>query len=175
MILKNISMFGVLCGCVFILSPQHTEAYYTTHQQVDKVTDQTALYSITYSFGFPDVDAYMPIFAVRDLQNDITNHNLGYSFTPNHTGSSSDGTSVAMVLSDAPIENNMYKIPAGTNQTFTLFAFLTLDKTAPSAKYALQVNNLPYVKVLADKSEKDLGLNIHELSHYVTKEARLNN
>lgn len=172
--MKNISRWGLLLFVAALIAPQSSYAYYTTHQEATKITDQSAFYTLTYSFGLPDADVYLPITTQRTDINDMGNAAVGYTFNASVDGDSNAGTSAGLVLSNAIIVDNMYKVPAGTRATFTLFTILTLDQSDAKAKYALQATNLPYKKVTLDGEEKQLGLNIHELTHYVTPKVGLN-
>jgi hypothetical protein len=99
---------------------------------------------------------------------------VGYSFTTSTGGNPDAGTATGLVVSNAKIVDNMYMVPAGERAFFTLFVTLTLDEADAKAKYALQVDNLPYLKVDSDGNKEQFGLNIHEPRSYTTKKVGLN-
>jgi hypothetical protein len=178
--LKNISKVVLVCATLLLIMPNISLGYFATQRTATRVTNETALYSIDFSFGFAEKDVYIPVMTERTEVNDITNPLLGYTFTTSETGDTQAGTAVGLVLSDMPIVNNMYKVSAGHRGHFTLVVALSLDETDPKAKYGLQVTNLPF---LIDQKEglQRRGLNIHELGigkpglfAYHTKEIGLN-
>lgn len=173
---RNISLSGFALTILILCTPLTTFGYYTTDQTVTKVTDQTALYSVTYNFGLANRDVYLPITTQRNLAFADTQdiQSVGYSFISSTNGTPTDGTAVGLILSDAPIVNNMYKIGAGHRANFTLFVVLTLDADDPKAKYALQVDKLPFIVESSDSSQEQRELNNYELSNYVTGKVGLN-
>ena len=180
MILKNISRTIVLCFTLLLIAPSTSLGYFSTDRTATAVTNQTALYSIDFTFGFSEKDVYIPVMTQRTEINDITNPLLGYTFTTSDEGDTQAGTATGLVLSNMPIVDNMYKVSAGHRGYFTLIVALTLDESDPKAKYGLQVTNLPFIIEKKTKSQQH-GLNIHELGlgkpglfAYHTKEVGLN-
>lgn len=158
---------------VLLATPLSTYAYYTTAQNAIRLTDNIALYTIDFTFGFPDRDVYIPIATKRDIENNPQNPYMGYTFYTSADGDPTVGTAAGLVLSSADIENNMYKVPAGERGYFTLVVFLTLDPEAdPKAKYGLQVSNLPFITQEGNTIQR-FGLNKHELQAYKTKKVGL--
>ena len=176
MILKNISKTFIVCSTLFLLIPYVSFGYYTTNQYAKRITNNTALYTITYTFGLQHKDLYMPITVSRGLSfgdsKDI--FSLGYSVTPSEHGSSLYGHTTGLVLSSAPIVDGMYKVKAGTAATFTLVIVLTVDDNDPMAKYALQVDKLPFIAESPNGKKELRELNNFELQKYVTPSIGLN-
>lgn len=165
----SIIAFAAIC----ITAPLQTQAYYTTNQEVHRINNNTAFYTITYSFSNKEDDLYLPLFAERTQENNISSDTAGYTFTTSEGGNVTAGESAALVFSDAPIVNNMYKVAGGTRSTFSLIVILKLEESDPRAKYGLQVTNLPFRVDTGIKLEEQ-GLNVHELGAYHTKEIGLN-
>jgi len=171
--MKKISL-GVAIAAVCAAAPAVSEAYFTTSQSAVQLNAHAAMYLIEYSFGLPDNDIYMPVIAQRDLAWESTQKKAGYSFTENGSHIHTQGTAAALVVSDAPIVDGMYKIEKGSAKKMTLLAFLITDPKAHEDDYALQVTKLPYY---VDKGADELDalqLNPSELQYYVTKEVELN-
>lgn len=174
MITKNISRAGLfLFSLILIALPTTSQAYFSTGQTADAVTNNTALYSVTFYFGFADKDVYIPITTQRTTTNDITNRSVGYTFETREQGDPEAGVSAGIVISDADIVNGMYVVPAGHTKSFTLYTILTLDTNTPAEKYRMQVTNLPYTLV-SDTKSQELGLGPTGLFAYRTKQVGLN-
>jgi len=173
MILKNISKIIVTIAFLLLVGPADTLGYYTSEQSAQRITNQTALYTIDFYFGFQDEDVYIPVMTQRTEVNDPADKSVGYTFTTSENGDTTTGTSQALVLSDAEIIDGMYRIPAGHRGYFTLVAALTLDENDAKAKYGLQVTNLPFIKD-RDGVTKEYGLGTAGLFAYQTKEVGLN-
>jgi len=165
--------------CLAFLLPSLTHAYFTTDQSALKVNDHTALYTITYKFGFEKRDLYMPITAVRDLSVDSDEFKLGYSLVNNGGATTSVGRITALALTDDPdvtIKDNRYFVPAGSAATFTLVAIVDLDQTEidnHNLNLSLLVTNLPFLMVRKEDNLEILAhLNPSELQYYITPPVR---
>lgn len=161
--------FAFMLSCIPLIS----HAYFTTEQASAAITKTTALFTISYTFGLEEHDIYMPIIATRGLEWKGGDQEVGYTFTEDDEVHE-NGTAAALVLSNAPVVNNMYKIEKGTAKTMTLFAMLVTDQDEHEEDYALQVTQLPYYVDRGNGKLETLQLNPSELQYYVTKEIELN-
>ncbi|MEL6804211.1 MAG: hypothetical protein AAFO91_10560 [Bacteroidota bacterium] len=149
-----------------------SSAYFTTEQSAVRVSESVALYAITYSFGSPREDLFMPIGAERDKANGTAGATVGFEFLEDGRETTTDGTALGIVISDLETtEDTYYRIPEGSSGKMTLYVALFLDSEAPEADYALQVTDLPFYR---GETLSRQGLNVYELSHYVTDEIELN-
>lgn len=173
MISKNISAI-LLTALIALVLPQPTNAYYTTAQSEAVLTPITAMYTITYSFGLPKQDIYLPIATERNLSHRENDRKLGFSIHDDDEEITNVGRTAGIVLSDAEIRDGMYFVPAGSSKTFTLLVFLRTQDTDQEDDYVVQVDNLPF---LVDMGQEELtvrGLNTSELQYYVTGDVSLN-
>lgn len=171
--MKNLKINLVLG--LFIISlflPQSSSAYETTKQSALRINDNTILYTITYRFGFLNREVYMPIGAVRGLENDSPSPYLGYDILDNGKATSTGKTS-ALVLSNASIKNNQYFLPEGKAADFTLVTIVTLPKemSEEGKNMALKINHLPFIMV-KDKSAGRTYLNERELEPYISPKVK---
>ena len=173
MSMKKISL-SVALALAWAVSPAVADAYFTTSQTAVPLNERAAMFLIEYSFGLPDHDLYMPVIAQRGLEWESTQKKLGYTFAENESHVHEHGTAAALVVSDAPIVNGMYKIEKGTAKTMTLLAFLITNPQQHEEDYALQVTRLPYYVDKGAGELEALQLNPSELQYYVTKEIELN-
>lgn len=160
----------VTAGLLGVATP--SQAYLTTGQTATTYSSTTALYTITYRFGFLNREAYLPIATTRDLQFGTTSDDLGYTLLTRSGSSTSVGKLTALVLSNATIKNGRYYLPAGKSGTFTLVAALTLPNGMAASDYALRVSSLPFV-MIDDKKTYRAQLNPSELQYYTTPRAKI--
>ncbi len=165
---------GLLALFLLMCIPNSAEAYFTTAQSGVKLSGSAALYTISYAFGLEDHDIYMPVLAVRNLSEENSRNKVGYTIREESETVTTDGTATGIVLSDAPIENGMYRLQKGASHTMTLLVVYTTPADTFEEDYALQVDWLPYA-VEKDGSERlALQLNPSELQYYITQEVELN-
>lgn len=170
---KYISSFALL-AFVICLTPQVANAYKTTGQTAVKLTPTTAFYTISYVFGSPSRDTYMPIHTMRDGSNSSDPLTLGYEILEDKKTQTDVGETAAIVLSNAKIVGKNYFIPAGSATKFTLINFFKTDADTPENDYALHVTGLPFTQYNQDNVEINSKLNKYELSYYQTDEVGLN-
>lgn len=167
---------SVFCSsflCFVLLAPQSSQAYLTTAQSAKAVSSTTALFTITYHFGFLTRELYMPIIAKRDLIGTTTSSEAAFTLLDHKGATTTIGLMNGIVLSTATIKDGQYYLPAGTSADFTLVAALTVPTSTSSADYALQVTALPFTMI--DNNTTVVGhLNPSELQYYVTPEIELN-
>lgn len=155
-----------------LMSPNTSFAYKTTGQTAALYSSTTALYTITYRFGFLNREAYLPIATTRDLAFGSSSDNLGYQLVARTGSSTTAGMMAGLVLSNATIKNGMYYLPAGKAADFTLVAALTLPSNQSAADYALLVSALPFYMIDDGKTVR-AQLNPSELQYYITPRAKV--
>lgn len=164
-----------LAGCLFafcaLWTPHTSEAYFTTDQQAYAVSEDTALFSLSYKFGFAERDLYMPIGAMRNVaanEHFVT----GYQLLTDDKTPLTEGTAAGIVLTkDAAVTvvDNQYYVPAGTSATFTLYVIASFaDATAhTTSDISLLMTQLPFV-METDDLTIETHLNPSELQYYHT-------
>lgn len=165
--MKSIFTTSVI-AFAFLFIPSAADAYETTGQTAKRMSDTTAAYFITYKFGHENHDLYLPVGAVRGQDHGDGMKLLGYEVLEKAEFPAKNGTAVAVVASNAAIENGMYKVPKGYAAEFTLIVLYTTEGEA-SEEYAVQVTDLPFF--MDDAAHR---LNPSELQYYVTKAVTLN-
>ncbi len=153
--------------------PGVSQAYLTTAQSAKRFSDTTALFTVTYRFGFLNREAYLPISAVRNLAFSTTSDAVGYTLLDGAATNTPVGTMNGLVLSSAEIRDGMYYLPAGKAADFTLVAALTTGTTTKEADYALTISSLPFY-MIDDRTKTRGRLNPSELQYYTTPEVELN-
>jgi len=169
--MKYMTSLTILMGMLLALPSERANAYFTTAQTAISATEQTALYTITYRFGLKNDDLYMPIIATRGLSHGSNQYALGYEILEESKAPTTTGISAGIVLSNAKIENGMYKVPKGRSASFTLFVIYSVEKLEEETDYALHVQELPFY--VGDNKDAR-KLNPSELQYYVSPEAELN-
>lgn len=162
---------ALLTVFAMIVFPAPTSAYVTTDQNVVRLSDTAALFTITYQFGHKDLNFYMPIVPVRDLAHDSHSKNLGFEILEDGDNATTEGTATGIVLSGAPIVDGMYRTPADRFTQFMLVVLFTVPDEAEENDYALHVQELPFY--MGDDREYQ-KLNPSELQYYVTPTVSLN-
>ena len=162
--------FGIFA--TILLLPQASSAYFTTDQTATRLTENTAIYTVTYKFGLEGRDLYMPIGAQRGTNG--TSPYLEYKFLNDDDSLFETGTSAGFVFTtdkDVEIVENQYYIPAGESAVFTLVTLLTIpqDEIRDNLAISLNVTNLPFTMTINGAENKN-QLSPSELQHYRTKE-----
>ncbi len=142
-------VIGVLLISLFI--PQASEAYTSDDKIASKIDSDTALYTVSYKFGFGNRALYVPIVTGRGLNASSTKFQVGYDIL-NHGTASKIGSVESVILTDDPdveIRNGQYYLPEGKAAVFTLVAIQTLSDTeiVTNPNLSLQVTNLPFTMV----------------------------
>jgi hypothetical protein len=185
-------IFGVLVLFFTLLLPTSSQAYFTTSQAATDLGNGSALFTVTYKFGFLNREVYMPIIASRNkdlgdkgldagysilfdgeteakatsttLSNNNAQMQLNYSVLP--------GKAKAIVLSEAQIKDGRYFLPKGKSGTFTLVAVVDMSKVANTEDVSLLMTSLPFT-MIADGKQAEARLNPSELQYYKTPEISL--
>lgn len=154
-----------------LLIPSTTMAYFTTGQTASRLSASTILYTVTYEFGFPSREVYMPIGALRDSSTTSSPY-LKYAIVDDKNNPINIGNSAALVFTgdkDVVIKDNQYYLAPGKSAKFTLMAFLTIpveQRTKP-LNMSLLVTSLPFT-MIGDGTPIKAHLNPSELQYYRT-------
>ncbi len=166
--MKNIFTFtlSVFAFTAFLFfNPNTTEAYLSTTQSAVRLTPEYSLFTITYRFGFLNRDTYLPVIAVRGLENGDTRPVVGYEIVTNDGLRVQHGTTTAIVLGNTQIKGNQYFLPAKKNGEFTL---LVIYQHEPNrSNIAAQVTSLPFI-FETNNGKVGTFLHPHELKGYKT-------
>lgn len=174
------------------VAPSVSQAYLTTAQSAVDLGNGTALFTVTYKFGFLNREVYMPILAKRNKEFTDTGTNAGYSILFNDKNEAKatsskvniedanvtlnytvlPGKARAMVLSTAEIKDGRYYLPKGKVGTFTLIALVDMSKSTIKDDISLLMTSLPFT--MLDKGKIiEARLNPSELQYYKTPEVTL--
>lgn len=157
-----------ILASLFFCLPLASQAYFTTDQTAVQITADTALYTITYKFGFSDRAVYMPLFADRGIAANESTFVGGFSVLSDETPTDS-GTANGIILTDSPaveIKDNQYYLPAGKTASFTLVTLVTMTEAMDDV--TVLMTNLPFTMINADDLVIPAHLNPSELRYYVT-------
>ncbi|MCD5381326.1 MAG: hypothetical protein LR008_01995 [Candidatus Pacebacteria bacterium] len=157
-----------------LILPSTTHAYFTTEQSVVKITDDTVLFTVTYSFGIPGRELYMPIGAIRSNNGQTPSPYLEYNIIGDKETTFTAGTAGSLVFTndkDVEIRNNQYYLPASESADFTLVSLVTIPKESQTQNLSLLVTSLPFTMVV-DGNSYNNNLNPSELQYYRTPEAK---
>ena len=130
--------------------PQSASAYKVTDSTAVKLSEDTILFSITYSFGFLNRDMMTPIQST--LGDAILGNRVSYEVNSANTPLATP-YAPAIVLSndkDVSIKNGQYYLPRGKNAEFTLIGLLRLKDTDPQNALQMAITNLPYTTIDGD-------------------------
>jgi hypothetical protein len=102
--MKTFITTSALLITLITVTPHTTHAYKTTSQSAEQYNATTALFEITYRFGFLNRELYIPVSAGRTT---ATSSRTSVSYTlVNKKGEVVDiGTTTALVLSTATIKD----------------------------------------------------------------------
>lgn len=155
-------LLGVFVLCMFGFSNNTSHAYFTTDQKTIPLDNGSQLFVITYTFGHKNHVVGMPYLTSSSTLNSTST--LTYAVVDKHdvpvTGNSS-----AIILSNfTTLNNNMYEVPKGKKQAFTLLVVFKPADATSKHDYRLQVTGLPF----NFDGKQQLGLNTSELQYYVT-------
>lgn len=148
---------------IFLAIPSISSAYFTTAQSEIKLSDESALFLIDFSFGMAKHEVQIPITAIQSSEAQ-TNSAVAYTIF-DEDGNTAIGTASAIVLSRAEInKNGKYSVAKGLSQNFTLAVVFTPTVVTKVNEYRLQVTHLPFTF----DGTQELQLNPSELKYYTT-------
>lgn len=169
---SKVFLLALLFAVVFSV-PLTTQAYVTTAQSATKLTDNMAMFTVSFFFVSNKYDFTLPIAAQRNDQFTKEPGPLRYSLLGD--GEVIEGGEVTgIVLSNAAIEGVEYKVERSKRENFGLVVFATLSEEMMQAyeNFSVQVEALPFTLFESDDSYPN-GLNESELRKYVTPEIDL--
>lgn len=168
----------LITGAFFALLvlPVTSQAYFTTAQSAVKITDDTALFTITYKFGVSGRALYMPIGALRADDNEPVSPYLEYKVLNDDETAFTAGTDGSLVFtnsSNIEIRNNQYYVPVGQTAEFTLVSLITIPERDQNddLNLLLLVTSLPFT-MIKDEAVIPAQLNPSELQYYRTPEIK---
>ena len=160
--MKHITTFIFVVFLLLGTIPTNTDAYFTTGQNAFTVDNKTGVFTIDFAFGHKNYDVYIPVLAIHN--GNPSENQLSYALQGNDN-ETAKGSSVGIVLSDAPVKNGMYVIPKGKSATLKLLVLFTKDTAFSVGTYTLAVTHLPF----SFNKTQQLKLNPSELKYYITK------
>jgi len=167
-----IKLSGLFVACLLVL-PTNADAYATTKQTAVRLSDHSALFTITYRFGFLNRELKMPIGVQRGAFEPASPY-AHVALLADSEDVSNLGTVAGIVLTDdedVTVVDDEYYLPAGEAAEFTLVALVTLPDPLPEGDLdlALNVSHLPFT-MIKDGTPISARLNPSELQYYTTPE-----
>lgn len=117
------------------------EAYRPETTQVTAFANNTYLITHTFTSGFLNEASTIPLLA--SIAEPKTEDNTITYFSLTAPVALNASATTALILSDAPIMNNQYVIPAATRATFTLLTIVTLPTAVDPKILGITINSLP--------------------------------
>ncbi len=152
--------------------PNEGHAFKVLDESTYRLDAHTALFTITYEFGFLNADLWMPMGA-EEKSGGTSDFRLIYEIT-DESGTPIETTNDGVVLSDATLEENgddeyRYAVPKADRASFMLIGLVTSQNPLPSGT-TLKVTSLPFV-LLKDGERKPTGQVVEQsvLSEYKTR------
>lgn len=104
-----------------------------------------AAYQITFTIGGRSEEVRIPVLGERGLQNGSRQNHFGYQIEARRprTAIVDTGTSTALIVSKAPIEDGMYVVKPGERYTFMMLAVYKIGLGAGN-EYRLRLIELPF-------------------------------
>lgn len=173
--MKNIKLnlfIGIFA--LALATPGLTQAYFTTGQSATLLNENTILFTVTYEFGFPERELYMPIVAQLASTTAEKYPYVKYVIQDKKRDAIDTGVTKALVLTndeDVKIKDGQYYVPAGKAAKFTLVSLLTIEPTE-TLDLSLLVTRLPFTMVKAG-TPIPASLNPSELQYYRTPEVKI--
>jgi len=128
-----------------LVIPTGAEAYRFVDSSAVQVSPDTYLLTHTYTAGFLNEDAHVPIVAAQDHLTAADYPRVEFAITGVADTVLQAAKVNALVLSNATIDDNRYLTTEGTRETFTLFALVTLPQALSGDNaIALSMESLPF-------------------------------
>jgi hypothetical protein len=125
--MKKISFaFCFLFVLTVVSIPASSQAYEVTNQTAVRLNDNTLLFTITSRFSFLNYALDMPVSAMRNTEPELTFPNVGYGLFTNDNKPFTAGETYSVVLSDAQLVGDRYKLATSTAGYFTLVTLVKL-------------------------------------------------
>ncbi len=137
-------------------------AHHDEHTKVVRLSDNTAMYVITYEFQAGSDPYFLPLLTKNAVPYGSKSNFVGYTAVQDGAMVTTGYKSSGLVLSSLPIENGKYRIEPLKRGTAMVVVFIT--KTGDSGSdVGLQLTNIPYYV------DKELTLvDEADLEHYST-------
>jgi hypothetical protein len=170
---------ATLALVLMVLFPNASNAYFTTNQEAVWLSDNQALFTISYQFGFLNRELFMPIGAERSVGPADKTPYIGYELLLNGEKTNL-GKTAGLVLStdeDVVYQSAEYYTPEGRSAIYTLYVIADFsDTTLPSdAKLSLSLTHLPFTMITREKETVSAYLNPTELIKYRTPDITTSN
>ncbi len=169
--MKKYFLHSILVLGVLFAFPNDSQAFKVLDQNAYRLDAHTALFTITYEFGFLNADLWMPMSAKED--DSASDFHLTYEIT-DASGAPITTTNAGVVLSDTTLEENgddeyRYAVSKTDRASFMLIGLVTSQNPLPSGT-TLKVTSLPFV-LLKDGERKPTGQVVEQsvLSEYKTR------
>ena len=114
-----------ICAFAILLSPTLSHAFVTETEQVTRLSNDVWLYVNTAEYGSTDQEVRIPVATAPNWVPRINGQYLKYQVLLSDRPFAGLDTA-AIVLSDAPIVDNQYVVPADGSYSFTLIALITI-------------------------------------------------
>lgn len=169
--MKKIIITSALLLGVFSFFPSESHAFKVLDQSAYRLGTHTALFTITYEFGFLNADLWMPMSAKED--DSASDFHVTYEIT-DASGAPIATTNAGVVLSGAALEENgddayRYAVSKNDRASFMFVGLVTSKNSLPSGA-TLKVTSLPFV-LLKDGESKPTGQFVDQpvLAEYKTR------
>lgn len=172
--MKTYISLGVFFTTFLFATPYYSEAFTPTNITATRLTNTTAMYTISFQFTPTYHDYYVPAYSVR-TEDRSSNSQIGYQFLVDKEVATTAGEQATLLFSDSPLVNGSYKVPQYKTGKFTLVAFLRTNKNTPEADYALNITSLPFTQTNQNTGTQHNKLTPSELRRFITDEIELNN
>ncbi len=170
--MKKYFLHSALVLGVLFAFPNDGQAFKVLDESTYRLDAHTALFTITYEFGFLNADLWMPMGA-GEKSGGTSDFRLMYEIT-DASGTPIETTNAGVVLSDATLEENgddayRYAVSKTDRASFMLIGLITSQSPLPSGT-TLKVTSLPFV-LLKDGESKPAGQFVDPsiLSEYKTR------
>lgn len=136
-------------GILILFTPLPTLAFPAAEAtNAIAVTEDTALFSITYRLGFLNRETRVPIHAAPHHTQPAA---TSVRYQIDRAGAAyAAGQSPAIILTDDPdvtVEDGYYVLESGESANFTLYSIFRPDPGTAPAFYQLQINRLPFLLI----------------------------
>lgn len=153
-------------GALIMLLPQASDAYFTTEQTATKLTDNVALFTVTYGFQSDSRTFRLPVIGMENP----TDTQFGYQILTDDEPYATYTTSLGFVYADLPIVDGMYELTPGNSAEFTAVVLVILPEERELQELSVHIDALPLYK---GEERKPLPLNVHQLQYYKTPEVSI--
>ncbi len=169
--MKKYFLHSILALGVLFAFPSDGHAFKVLDESTYRLDAHTALFTITYEFGFLNADLWMPMGAREG--GTASDFHVTYEIT-DASGAPIQTTNAGVVLSGTTLEENgddeyRYAVSKADRATFMLIGLVTSQSPLPRGA-TLKVTSLPFV-LLKDGESKPTGQVVDQsvLSEYKTR------